>query len=166
MNFKMDQLPEKVLTDIGLYESQSSQRITDKVRLYYLQLPFFKKEEAECVTNLDCWIYILRNMGTMNEMPFKDRKKIFGKVEMIAALAAMSPEEQQKHWEAADVLRTNISAINYHERIGREEGREEGITIGEEKANIKSAKKMKEKGYDLESIHEITGLSIEKIKEL
>ena len=118
------------------------------------------------MTNLDCWIYILRNMGTMNEMPFKDRKKIFGKVEMIAALAAMSPEEQQKHWEAADVLRTNISAINYHERIGREEGREEGITIGEEKANIKSAKKMKEKGYDLESIHEITGLSIEKIKEL
>jgi predicted transposase/invertase (TIGR01784 family) len=194
MNFKMDQLPEKVLTDIGLYESQSSQRITDKVRLYYLQLPFFKKEEAECVTNLDYWIYILKNMGTMNEMPFKDRKKIFGKVEMIAALAAMSPEEQQKHWEAADVLRTNISAINYHERIGREKGiaigeekgiekgivkgtaigiekgkvigREEGITIGEEKANIKSAKKMKEKGYDLESIHEITGLSIEKIKEL
>ena len=44
MNFKMDQLPEKVLTDVGLYESQSSQRITDKVRLYYLQLPFFKKE--------------------------------------------------------------------------------------------------------------------------
>ena len=95
-------------------------------------------------------------------MPFKDRKKIFGKVEMIAALAAMSPEEQQKHWEAADVLRTNISAINYHERIGREEG----ITIGEEKANVKSAKKMKEKGYDLESIHEITGLSIGKIMEL
>ena len=40
MNFKMDQLPEKVLTDVGLYEGQSSQRIIDKVRLYYLQLPF------------------------------------------------------------------------------------------------------------------------------
>ena len=102
----------------------------------------------------------------MKEMPFKDRKKIFGKVEMIAALAAMSPEEQQKHWEAADVLRTNISAINYHERIGREEGIAIGEEKGREEANIKSAKKMKEKGYDLESIHEITGLPIEKIKEL
>ena len=129
-------------------------------------------------------------MGTMKEMPFKDRKKIFGKVEMIAALAAMSPEEQQKHWEAADVLRTNISAINYHERIGREEGiaigEEKGIVKGivkgtaigiekgkvigreegREEANIETAKKMKEKGLDLELIHEITGLSLDKIQEL
>ena len=95
-------------------------------------------------------------------MPFKDRKKIFSKVELIAELAAMSIEEQQKHWEAADVLRTNINAITYHER----KGREKGIAIGEEKANIKSAKKMKEKGLDIGLIQEITGLSVEKIQEL
>ena len=95
-------------------------------------------------------------------MPFKDRKKIFSKVELIAELAAMSIEEQQKHWEAADVLRTNINAITYHER----KGIEKGIAIGEEKANIKSAKKMKEKGLDIGLIQEITGLSVEQIQEL
>ena len=30
---------------------------------------------------MDCWFYILRNMETMREMPFKDRKKIFSKVD-------------------------------------------------------------------------------------
>ena len=95
-------------------------------------------------------------------MPFKDRKKIFSKVELIAELAAMSIEEQQKHWEAADVLRTNINAITYHER----KGIEKGIAIGEEKANIKSAKKMKENGLDIGLIQEITGLSVEQIQEL
>ena len=94
-------------------------------------------------------------------MPFKDRKKIFSKVELIAELAAMSIEEQQKHWEAADVLRTNINAITYHER----KGIEKGIAIGEEKANIKSAKKMKEKGLDIGLIQEITGLSVEQIQK-
>ena len=103
---------------------------------------------------MDCWFYILRNMETMKEMPFKDRKKIFSKVELIAELAAMSIEEQQKHWEAADVLRTNINAITYHERKGREE------------TNLDHARKMKEKGLDIGLIQEITGLSLEKIKEL
>ena len=113
------------------------------------------------MTYLDCWIYILRNMETIKEKPFKKRK-FYTKEETIAELAAMSPEEQEKNWEKADILRSYINAINCHERIGKEVG----IAIGEEKANVKSAKKMKEKGYDLESIHEITGLSIEKIKEL
>jgi predicted transposase/invertase (TIGR01784 family) len=162
MNFKQDQLPKKVLTDVGLYERQSDKPISDKVRLFYLQLPYSKEKEAECETNLDCWFYILRNMETMKEMPFKDRKKIFSKVELIAELAAMSIEDQEKHWEAADVLRTNINAITYHER----KGIEKGIAIGEEKGNIKTAKKMKEKGYDLKSIHEITGLSVEQIQNL
>ncbi len=107
---------------------------------------------------MDCWFYILRNMETMREMPFKDRKKIFSKVELIAELAAMSMEDQQKHWEAADVLRTNINAITYHERKGREEGREE--------TNLDHARKMKENGLDIGLIQEITGLSVEQIQEL
>lgn len=158
MNFRVNQLPEKLLTNVALYERQSAHRISDKVRLLYLQLPLFMKEKAECKTNLDYWIYVLRNMETMKEMPFKDKKKIFNKLELIAELAAMTPEEQEKHWEEADILRTNISAIDYHERIGREQGREE------EKRN--SARKMKEEGFGINQIHRVTGLSIEQIQQL
>ena len=122
------------------------------------------------MTYLDCWIYILRNMETIKEKPFKKRK-FYTKEETIAELAAMSPEEQEKNWEKADILRSYINAINYHERIGREKGYKKGIIIGikesgKEEANIETAKKMKEKGLDLELIHEITGLSLDKIQEL
>ena len=50
--------------------------------------------------------------------------------------------------------------------IGIEKGTAIGIEKGREETNLDHARKMKEKGYDLESIHEITGLPIEKIKEL
>ena len=53
---------------------------------------------------------------------------------------------------------------------GREEGREEGEVIGEARGETKKAlqmaKSMKAKGYPMEEIAELTGLSVEQIKAL
>ena len=51
---------------------------------------------------------------------------------------------------------------NYAFDDGKEAGREEGI----QQQAIESAKKMSEKNYKIEEISEITGLSIEQIKDL
>ena len=55
-------------------------------------------------------------------------------------------------------------------KIGEEKGKEEGIKIGEEKGKeqkaIETAKKMLEKGFDLETIVEITGLEPSGIDRL
>ena len=48
--------------------------------------------------------------------------------------------------------------MRYAEKQGREKGLKEG--------QLKIAKTMKEKGQSLEFIQEMTGLSIEKIKQL
>ena len=52
------------------------------------------------------------------------------------------------------------------ERIGREKGMKEGLEKGLEKGKRVTALKMKEKGYPLEDIVELTGLSIEDIEKL
>ena len=49
---------------------------------------------------------------------------------------------------------------------GLEEGIEQGIEQGAERKNKEIAKKMKEKGADIEFIIEITGLSEEEILKL
>jgi predicted transposase/invertase (TIGR01784 family) len=51
-------------------------------------------------------------------------------------------------------------------REGREEGREEGIKEGREEAFVYTIKTMLKKNYELEDISEITGKSIEEIKEI
>lgn len=52
----------------------------------------------------------------------------------------------------------------------REDAMEEGLTKGKEmgiaQANIKTAKKMKSKGYEKEEIAEMTGLTAEEIEQL
>ncbi len=49
---------------------------------------------------------------------------------------------------------------------GRKEGREEGIKEGEKQGNLKTAKKMLDKGFSIEDISDITGLTIDEIKTI
>lgn len=48
----------------------------------------------------------------------------------------------------------------------REEGQTEGIEIGEKRKALKSARIMAEKGFSLEDIMEVSGLSREEVKEV
>jgi hypothetical protein len=62
------------------------------------------------------------------------------------------------------------SLLGYWESKGmidtaRDEGRVEGIEIGEQKKAMETAKKLKARGFSKEVIIEITGLSVEKIEE-
>ncbi|MCQ2116446.1 MAG: hypothetical protein MJZ07_09615 [Bacteroidales bacterium] len=49
---------------------------------------------------------------------------------------------------------------------GLEEGRAEGIAEGEANGKLEAARNMKAKGYDINEIVDITGLSLEQIKTL
>ena len=49
---------------------------------------------------------------------------------------------------------------------GLEKGRTEGLTEGMAKANLDNARKMKAKGFSVNDIAEITGLTLEEIETL
>ena len=47
-------------TDLVLTDLQTRQRVSERMRIVYLQLPLFDKHtEAECMDIFDCWIYIM-----------------------------------------------------------------------------------------------------------
>ncbi|KSV58252.1 hypothetical protein [Acetivibrio ethanolgignens] len=66
-------------------------------------------------------------------------------------------------------LRKDVEGMTAHRRElleEREEGREEGIAVGKAKSKAEIAKRMFDKGFTLEVISEITGISIEELKLL
>lgn len=75
-----------------------------------------------------------------------------------AEIAKFTRTERSEYWDSLKNFRDLYSVISTAEKKGREEGREE--------ERIKNAVRMKQKGYPLEDIAEITGLSIEEIREL
>ena len=129
---------------------------------YFLQLPLFKKEANECENQVERWIYLLKNMETLSRLPWAAQSAVFKKLESIADVGAMSRAERLKYDEALKKYRDTISVLEGARMEGRMEGREEGRT----ETMMANARKMKAYGLALEMIAEITGLTIDEVKDL
>lgn len=162
MNFCLDASSGKLRTDVVLADRDTHELFSDKLRLIFLELPAFDKEENECETDFERWIYVLKNMDKLNRIPFKARKAVFEKLEKIVDIASLSKEERVKYDESIKVYRDNLVTMAYAEQKGRVEGKEEGRT--EERIEI--ARNMKSMGLSNEMIMQATGLSEEDIESL
>ena len=81
MNFRLGDSPGKLHTDIVLSDRDTHEIFSDKLRFIFIELPAFTKEEEKCITDFERWIYVLKNMKTLNRLPFKARKAVFEKLE-------------------------------------------------------------------------------------
>lgn len=162
INFKLEGSLHKLRTDVVLADRDTHEVFSDKLRFIFIELPSFTKEEEECETDLERWIYVLKNMETLKRLPFKARKSVFEKLEKIVDIAALSKEDREKYDESIKVYRDNLATIEFAEEKGRREGREEG----RREESLKNAHKMKELGMNPEAISIVTGLTIEEINAL
>ena len=128
----------------------------------FIELPSFTKKEDECETDFERWIYVLKNMETLQRLPFKARKAVFEKLEQIVDIAAMSKEDRMKYDESIKVYRDQLVMMEFE----RQQGKAEGLAEGEAKERLKNARGMKAAGIAPNLIAQITGLDIETVKGL
>ena len=178
MNFVLKGSAHKLRTDVILADRDTHEQFSDRMRMIFLELPSFTKEEDECETDFERWIYVLKNMETLQRLPFKARQAVFDKLEQIVDIASLSKEDRMKYDESIKIYRDNLAVMSFAEANGREKGRaeghEEGLEEGLEKGrkegraeqNIENARKMKAKGFPTELIAEITQLTKEDIEQL
>ena len=135
---------------------------TDKMRYIFLELPSFGKEENECETDFERWIYVLKNMETLQRLPFKARNAVFKKLEEIVDIASMSKEDRMRYDESIKVYRDQLAVMEFERNKGLAEGRAEGRA--EEKESV--ARNLKRMGMDVETIVKATGLDPDVIESL
>ena len=99
-------------------------------------------------------------------MPFEAQHKIFKRLAEIADSKTLTKEEQEKYDNSMMVMWDNYAVYKHAEEKGIIKGEAKGRAEGraEEKCDI--ARKMMKCGMDLEQISQITGLSLEQIKNL
>ena len=101
-------------------------------------------------------------MDILERMPWLAKDAVFQRLASIAEVAALSKEDREKYDESLRKYRDTISVME-----GQfQEGREKGLVEGEVKKNLENARKMKKKGYPIDDIAEITGLSADEINSL
>ncbi len=98
----------------------------DKLSFIYLTMPNFTKTESELITDFDKWLYVLKNMSKLKEIPKVLQERIFKKLFEQAELAKFTPQERSYYHESLKVYRDNKNVLD----TAIAEGIEKGIELG------------------------------------
>jgi predicted transposase/invertase (TIGR01784 family) len=146
--------PEKYRYDVMLTDIETHKIFYDKLTFIYLEMPKFNKKAEELETHFEKWMYVLKNLKRLDNIPDKLREKIFEKMFTVAEVAKLSPDEYQAYIDSLNAYRDLLNSIDTAKAEGK----------AEEKTEI--ARKLKTRGMPFEQISEITGLSIEEIVKI
>ena len=153
-----------------LMEATSKKLMTDKLEFVFVEVEKFDKGEDELETDLDKWLYLLKNMSNLLERPERLRDRIFTKLFDVAELAQLDDEDRIKYIKSMNTERDTYNQIEYARETGREEGLKEGHKKGREEGReeerLKIAMNLIRVGASCEIISQATGLSAEEVSRL
>ena len=149
-----------------LLETKTLKQMTDKLEFVFVEVAKFNKREDELKTDLDKWLYLLKNMSTLLERPAALRDRVFGRLFDVAEYARLDDEERKNYVESMNTARDTYNQIDYALNKGIGIGREEGIEIGREKKAYEIARNLLAMKLDIDSISQATGLTKEGVAKL
>ena len=126
--------------------------LTDKFEFHYIQLPKFRAKCKRISNKLEEWLTFISNEN-MEEIRMIDNECVKKAEEEYEYLTG-DEEIKRLAFLRDKAIRDEVSARNYGKRLGKKEEK------------IESAKKMLAKGFDIETIMEITELTKEEIEKL
>ncbi|MCE7986334.1 MAG: Rpn family recombination-promoting nuclease/putative transposase [Caldilinea sp. CFX5] len=177
LNFAIDEGKE-YLRRVQLMDIKAKSVFYDKLTYVYIELPKFGKEPGELTEAVDKWVYLLKYMPELQDIPAELANEPFTHAFEIAESAALSPKERILYEaslkSARDAYAEIVSArqkgweegMEKGKEEGREEGREEGLSEGRRLQTEALARTMAERGLAIALIAEMTGLTEAQIKQL
>ncbi len=126
----------------------------DKLMLIYLEMPKFRKTEAELETTFDKWLYVLKHLPRLTDRPAKLQERVFSKLLEAAEIGKFNREELAEYENSLKHYRDVKNVID----TARVDGRNEKA--------VEVARKALEKNMPLADIADLTGLSEEEIAAL
>ncbi len=135
---------------------------SDKVRLIYLQLPYFTKEADDCENVFERIIYVLKHMDALQRMPWILQDQVFKKLSEIAEVASLSKEEREQYDESLRHYRDTLVVMEGQYL----EGEKKGFEKGRAEERIVNARNLKRNGVPVDIIVKSIGLTEEEIDQL
>ena len=80
-----------------LREGTTGETMTDKLKFVFVEVAKFNKTEDELTTDLDKWLYMLKNLSDMLERPAALRDKIFKRIFDAAEISSLDDEDKKKY---------------------------------------------------------------------
>jgi hypothetical protein len=88
-----DTAPDSYLRRVHLTDEVTGKVFYEKLGYTFLEIPQFNKTEEELETDLDKWLYLLKNLSILDKIPVFLNYRIFKKLFTISEVAQLSKEE-------------------------------------------------------------------------
>ncbi|ELA09305.1 hypothetical protein MOMA_02830 [Moraxella macacae 0408225] len=151
-------------------KDQNNQVFYDKFTLIYLQMPNFNKTENELETQLDKWLFFIKNLEDLQHIPAIFKNSLIEEAFDKAKIANFNQQEMMNyrdslkaHWDNFSVV---TSAIEEGIEIGMEQGVKQGVEQGKKQQAIDIAKNLKALNTPIDTIMQATGLTFDEINRL
>ena len=142
-------------------ERDKYQIITDKLRIFFVELQKFHPKHIDRKNMLDVWMAFLKN--PLND-DIQDVPEVKEALDTLKEISADKDEREiyylRQHTEFGYISEKNVAvaqALEKGKKLEREKAKAE---------KVESAKKMLSKGLSIEDISDFTGLSLEEVKKL
>ena len=137
-----------------MLDKKTHRVFNDKLTFKYVEINKFTKSEDELETLFDKWLYLLRNLSRLDKQPAALKEKVFSKLFEEAEIARFTPIELHAYEDSMKAYRDFKNSIDTAVMQGRTEER------------VQMAKAMFSKGIPHETIAEITGIDVERLRKL
>jgi predicted transposase/invertase (TIGR01784 family) len=131
---------------------------SDKVRLVYLQLPYFTKEVEDCESIFEKLIFVLKHMDVLQRMPWLAQDAVFQKLASIADIASLNKQERLAYDENLRKYRDTIAVMQGQYMEGMEKGQ-----LTEKK---ETAMRLRDMGLTIDQIAQGAGITVEEATKL
>jgi len=172
--FDEDKDDEKFFYDVRLTEQETKKVFCDKLIFLYLEMPKFNKTEKELETHFDKWMFAIKNLSRLEEIPGTLHEDVFERFFEIAEIAHMDDDERSTYESSLKYYRDMNNVVATAKGEGWEEGLEQGIERGIEQGKAEGKAEGKEEvalnclkqGMASDVISQITELTVEEIEKL
>ena len=153
MDYVLPHETDQLIYRYALRETLSGEWYGPQFSLFFCELPRFKKASMEGLDPVESWFYILKNMSTFAGKP-EDMGTRYSAIAEASRMNGLLDEDKLKYFRGmvTEEEKLDIGQAYY----------EDGVLD----AKTEDARKMLQKGYSIEEICEITGLSETKVLAL
>lgn len=158
------------LHDICLTNRKSGKVFYEGLGYIFIELIKFVKPKAELDTELDKWLYVLKNMSSMDKIPVYLRKSIFEKLFNVAEYSNLTKEEKTMYDASLKRKWDNKNVLDYAVRVAVEEAtskaREEATLEARAKADSLFVKNLIENtDFDDDKIAALASVSVDFVRK-
>lgn len=160
VDFRFAGMPtDQYVHHVSLIETKSNLLFYKKLKFIYLELPSFNKTPKELETDQDKWLFCLKHLGNLKEIPVSlEGAPIFKKLFNIAEVSNLTSAEMNAYQQSLKIKRDNYNHDQYVLNQGEAKGKY--------KNSLEIARELKKEGLTVEFIAKTTKLSLEEIEAL